>query len=398
MSYRTTAPRYPLPSQDGFLLKDLEGPVETLSPEAAVQSSGRVQLRNVKPIASYSWIEGKTPSIVVPGCPRIWKNTTVKTVPQDAGVQYIDRNTSFMGHRPSLTPIFAAVDSLHDDFRYHNLDLVTDRNNLRKLLRCIDQQRDKTFRIDIDLLGQTCLFTRREETLVETIQGFRGYGHQYELAATKPRGSEGEISHHRIICYDFGRLKVLLRYEVDACTKPESEDDSLLASFSALSVGTRGASTPSNDSAFSTRFGVKVKMSSPRSVVPQSSVIEIKTRAVHKELDWKEFYPQLYLSQTLHLYLAKHTRGTFSPVEKFQLYSEGMAVHARGAEAAMAKLEVLLNAILKAVRKHGEGVPLSLVYRAGKLQLYKRSKGTGQPFEKDISSKFQRAAAVSRIC
>ncbi|KAI6162843.1 hypothetical protein EDD17DRAFT_1776415 [Pisolithus thermaeus] len=304
-----------------------------------------------------------------------------------------------MGHRPSLTPIFAAVDSLHDDFQYHGLDLVTDRNNLRKLLRCIDRQHDKTFRIDIDLLGKTCLFTRREETLVETIQGFRGYGHQYELAATKPRrGSEGEISHHRIVSYDFGGLKVLLRYKVDACTVLESEDDSLLASFSALSVGTRGASTLSNDSAFSTRFGVKVKMSSPRSVVPQSSVIEIKTRAAHKELDWKEFYPQLYLSQTLHLYLAKHTRGMFSQVEKFQLNSEGMAVHARGAEAAMAKLEVLLKAILKAVRERGEGVPLSLVYRAGKLQLYKRNQGTGQPFEKDISSKFQRAAAVRRIC
>lgn len=222
MSYRTTAPRYPLPPQDGFLLKDLEGPVETLSPEAAVQSSGRVQLRNVKPLASYSWIEGRTPSIVVPGqlswlrsligagdlyraylgCPRIWQNTIVTTVPADTGVHYLDRNTSFMGHRPSLTPIFAAVDSLHDDFQYRDLDLVTDRNNLRKLLRCIDRQQDKTFRIDIDLLGKTCLFTRREETLVETIKEFRGYGHEYELAATKPRrGSEGEISHHRIVRY-----------------------------------------------------------------------------------------------------------------------------------------------------------------------------------------------------
>lgn len=395
MSYRTTAPRYPLPPQDGFLLKDLEGPVETLSPEAAVQSSGRVQLRNVKPLASYSWIEGRTPSIVVPGCPRIWQNTIVTTVPADTGVHYLDRNTSFMGHRPSLTPIFAAVDSLHDDFQYRDLDLVTDRNNLRKLLRCIDRQQDKTFRIDIDLLGKTCLFTRREETLVETIKEFRGYGHEYELAATKPRrGSEGEISHHRIVRYEFGGLKVLLRYEVDACTEPESEDDSLLASFSALSVGTRGAPTLSKDSAFSTCFGVRVKMSSPRSVVPQSSIIEIKTRAAHKELDWKEFYPQLYLSQTFHLYLAKHTRGTFGRVEKFQLNSQGMAVHARGAEAAMAKLEVLLSAVLKAVRKHGEGVPLSLVYRAGKLQLYKRkANGTSQPFEKDIASKFQRAVA-----
>ncbi|KAI6001140.1 hypothetical protein EDC04DRAFT_1067456 [Pisolithus marmoratus] len=357
--------------------------------------ASKVQLSNVKPISSYSWIEANTPTIAVPGYPRIWRKTTVTTVSPDSGVHYIDRNASCMGNRPPLIPIFAAVDSLHNDFKYRDLDLMTDRNNLRKLLRCIDRQHDKTFRIDVDLLGKTCLFTRRDETLVETIREFRGFGHEYELAATKPRrGAEGEISHHRIIGYEFGGLKILLRYEVDACTEPEGEDGSLLASLSALSIGTRGVSTHSNDSTSSTRFGMKVNMTTPRSVVPQSSVIEIKTRAAHKELDWKEFYPQLYLSQTFHLYLAKHTRGTFGRVEDFQISSQGMAAHARNAEAAMAKLVTLLSDILKAVRKYGEGVPLSLVYRAGKLQLYKRGEATRQAFGKDISSKFQQTVAT----
>ncbi|KIO08991.1 hypothetical protein M404DRAFT_22218 [Pisolithus tinctorius Marx 270] len=139
---------------------------------------------------------------------------------------------------------------------------------------------------------------------------------------------------------------------------------------------------------------MKVKLTSPRSVLPQSSVIEIKTRAARRELDWKEVYPQLYLSQTSYLYLAKHTRGTFGRVEKFQINSEGMAAHAREAEASMAKLEALLSAILKAVRKYGEGVPLSLVYRAGELQLYKRKRGTRRPFGKDVLSKFPRVAAT----
>ncbi|KAI6006616.1 hypothetical protein F5J12DRAFT_101327 [Pisolithus orientalis] len=396
MSYRTTVRTFgPSPASDSFLLKGLEDAPETISTEAADHSSSRAELRNVKPIASYSWIGGPTPSIAVPASPRIWKTTTVTTVPADSGVHYVDRNTSFMGRRSALIPIFAAVDSLHDDFRYRDFDLVTDRNNLRKLLRCIDGQHEKTFRIDLDVLGKTCLFTRREETLAETLTEFRGYGHEYEMAATKPRrGSEDEISHHRIISYDFGGLKVLLRYEVDACAEPESEDDSFLASFSTLSIGaTGGAPTLSNDSAFSSRFGMKVKLTSPRSVLPQSSVIEIKTRAARRELDWKEVYPQLYLSQTSYLYLAKHTRGTFGRVEKFQINSEGMAAHAREAEASMAKLEALLSAILKAVRKYGEGVPLSLVYRAGELQLYKRKQGTRRLFGKDILSKFPRVAA-----
>ncbi|KAI5987856.1 hypothetical protein EDD15DRAFT_1406470 [Pisolithus albus] len=289
-----------------------------------------------------------------------------------------------MGHRSPLMPIFAAVDSLHIDFKYRDLDLITDRNSLRKLLRCIDRQHDKTFRIDVDLLGKTCLLTRREETLTDTINEFRGYGHEYVLAATRPRrGSEQEISHHRIIRYDFGGLKVLLRSAVDAYAEPASEENSFLASFSALSIG---------PPVYSSRFGVKVKLTSPRTILPQSSVIEIKTRAICRELDWKEVYPQLYLSQTPCLYLAKHSRGMFGQVEKVQINSHAMAAHTRQAGVAMVKLEALLSDILKIVRKHGEGVPLSLVYHGGELRLYKRRETTGHPLGKDISDKFHRAA------
>ncbi|KAI6014620.1 hypothetical protein EDC04DRAFT_2608973 [Pisolithus marmoratus] len=386
---------YPPPPNDIFLLDRLEGPVETLAPSAATHYSSGVLLRDVKPIASYSWIDEPAPCIAVPGYPRIWRNTTVTRVRVDSGDHYIDCNTSFMGDRSPLTPIFAAIDSMHIDFRYRDLDLITDRNSLRKLLRCIYRQHDKTFRIDVDLLGKTCLLTRCEEALTDTINEFRGYGHEYELAATKPRrGSEKEISHYRIISYHFGGHKVLLRSAVDACAEPAGEGNSFLTSFSAWGIGTREASQLTNDLAYSSRFGIKVKLTSPRSVLPQSSMIEIKTRAAHRELDWTDVYPQLYLSQTPYLYLAKHSRGTFGRVEKVRINSREMAASTREAEVAMVKLEALLGDILKAVRKHGEGVPLSLVYRAGELQLYKRKDGTRQPFGRDIARKFQRAATL----
>lgn len=396
MSGIITAPwSYPPPPNDIFLVDGLEGPVETLAPSAATHSSSGVLLRDVKPIASYSWIDEPAPCIAVPGYPRIWRNTTVTTVPADSGDHHVDCNTAFMGDRSPLIPIFAAIDSMHIDFRYRELDLITDRNSLRKLLRCIDQQYDKTFRIDVDLLGKTCLLTRCEETLTDTINEFRGYGHEYELAATKPcQGSEKEISHYRIISYHFGRFRVLLRSAVDACAEPAGEGNSFLTSFSARGIRTREALQLTNDLAYSSRFGIKVKLTSPRSVLPQSSVIEIKTRAAHRELDWTEVYPQLYLSQTPCLYLAKHLRGRFGRVAKVQINSRGMTARAREAEAAMVKLEALLGDILRAVRDHGEGVPLSLVYRAGELQLYKRSEGTRQPFGKDIMRKFRRAATL----
>lgn len=192
-------------------------------------------------------------------------------------------------------------------------------------------------------------------------------------------------------CQEFGGLRVLLRCTIDACTESESEDDDFLASFSAMNIGSKTGTPKSQpDSTCTNRLGMKVKLTSPRSVIPQSHVIEIKTRASHRELDWKEVYPQLYLSQTPYLYLAKHAKGTFGPVEKVDLNGETMAPRAREAEDAMGKLEVLLGSILKAVRKQGKGVPLSLVYHKGKLQLYKRHEGSGKRIEAEISRKFLR--------
>ncbi|KAL4063767.1 hypothetical protein V8B97DRAFT_674752 [Scleroderma yunnanense] len=398
MSYRPPKKRTiwqpigpPRSVNDQFLLQDLDGVVETLSVDATVHSSSTFRLRNLTPIASYSWIEGTPPVIAVPGYPRIWKSTPPSRVPADSGVHYVDRNASHMGHRSPLVPIFSAIDTLHENFPYKDLDLITDRNNLRKMLRCIDQQSERAFRIDIELAGKTCLLTRREDVMMETINDFRGYGHEYEKAATKSRrGSEEEIGHHRIVTYDFGGIHVLLRCTVDACTEFESEDDDILASFSALNIGGQ-AETPKSqpDSTYINRFGIKMKLTSPRSVVPQSRLIEIKTRSSHRELDWKEAYPQLFLSQTPYLYLAKHTKGTFGIVEKVDVNGQAMVPHAKEAENAMGKLEILLGSILKAVRKQGEGKPLSLVYFEGKLKLYKRKEGSGKPIDVEISKKFR---------
>jgi hypothetical protein len=99
-----------------------------------------------------------------------------------------------------LMPIFAAIDDLHEGrYEYEKLDIVSDRNNLRKLLRWATGNGD-AFRIDIERAGQTCLFTRREEKDSEVVIGFRGFGHEYEKAATRlAPGCEKATGHYRII-------------------------------------------------------------------------------------------------------------------------------------------------------------------------------------------------------
>jgi hypothetical protein len=110
-----------------------------------------------------------------------------------------------MGRAASpLTPLFVAIDAYHgtaDKTEYKLFDVVSDRNNLRKLLRWATGSADaKDFRIDIDLAGNTCLFTRTEPKDHEFVSSFRGFGHEYEKAAVRlPKGCEAATAHHRII-------------------------------------------------------------------------------------------------------------------------------------------------------------------------------------------------------
>ncbi|KAJ8584214.1 hypothetical protein M405DRAFT_866416 [Rhizopogon salebrosus TDB-379] len=50
-----------------------------------------VKITNVKPIASCSWIEARTPTIAVPGSPRVWFAGPHR-VPADTGTVFIDQN------------------------------------------------------------------------------------------------------------------------------------------------------------------------------------------------------------------------------------------------------------------------------------------------------------------
>ena len=141
---------------------------------------------------------------IAKGSPWIWADDRgqVKQVPLDAGVQYIHHNASKMGTRSPMLPLFAAIDALHDDFAYKDLDLVTDRNGLRKLLRYIDNANtEDNFRIDVDLVGKTVVFTRQEEN-TEVVRQNTGYGNEYLKATTRePPGCEKMLDHHRIITY-----------------------------------------------------------------------------------------------------------------------------------------------------------------------------------------------------
>jgi hypothetical protein len=124
----------------------------------------------------------------------------VTRVPQDSGIVFVDQNACHTGSTTSpLTPIFSAIDDFVGNYDFKSLDFVSDRSNLWKLLRWVTGVAGD-FRIDMEVAGKTCLFTRWESRDADTIQGFVGYGREYEKASTiLPPGCEKATGHHRII-------------------------------------------------------------------------------------------------------------------------------------------------------------------------------------------------------
>jgi hypothetical protein len=389
MTHSSNTNVYTTTTTPAYIKKGLGAPLKSFS-VAANEVAEVVSIGDVEVVGSYSWIDAPTPTIAVPGSPNIWTNTNPKRVAADSGMVIIDQDAHHMVS--PFAPMFAAIDDLHESkYKFGELDIVSDRNSLRRLFRWATGALDeKGLRIDVERAGQTCLFIRHEKMNVEKVQGFKGYGHNYEEAATRPApGCEKATGHHRIISINFGGLKILLRFEVHACTGVTSHDpDDLVAALSGLEIK---SDDPTVETSVSTRKhieGITIIRTTPRTPVAQSTLIQIKTRASHRELNWAEAYPQLYLSQTAYVYLAKHTRGNFGDVEKIQLAGDSMKVHAKQAEEGMRKLKVALNQVLDAARKEKDGTGMSLIREGNELVLYRRNPGMGKAVGSEILSRF----------
>ena len=182
---------------------------------------------------------------------------------------------------------------------------------------------------------------------------------------------------------DFGGLKMVVRFEVDAClpskdsdpkpkSKPWVDDDpeaALLGALSGLSIGssTRSSTTTltSND----------LEISRAGTQVPQSDLIEMTTRSEISaaKFDWGDAYPQLYFSQTPHHHLAVHRSGTFFKITKRMIGKSDLIAIEKKAQPGFKKLRKLLGEIQAKVKKAGVDGRISLVCKDGILKVHERT-------------------------
>lgn len=275
--------------------------------------TNEARITNVKHLSSYNWIERPTPTIAIPGCPALWAppNNPRKLKP-DSGRVFVAQNAARHPSSP-VEPLFRALYTTDPSFDLSKVDIVSDRNNLRKLYAFVNPSSQKSgrepFSIQVELIGDTVVLCRSDVAVQQYIKlgQFCGYGHEFEKNYTKQQ-LPNSTGHHRIISYQFSDLRLVIRHETDGYvddaieTTARSEGDNSLADvMDKLSLTSNEIKHP----------GSKLTIQQKGQYVPLESTLEIKTRTARKPLRVAEVALQLWISQTPKLVRAYHTDGVF---------------------------------------------------------------------------------------
>jgi len=237
--------------------------------------------------------------------------------------------------------------------------------------------------------SKTVLMNRWEQFTKEQAGTRRSYGFNFEETMTIPGpGCERGTSYHRIVTYDFDGLKMVVRFEVDAClphevpdskttrkqgVEDEDPEDALLGALSGLSIGTNTRSSTMPPP--SPLASADLKISRAGTQVPQSNLIEMTTRSEISaaKFDWSDAYPQLYLSQTPYHHLAVHRGGTFFSIAKREIGKKDLVAIESKAQPGFKKLRKILGEIQTRVKKGGADGRISLVCKNGVLKVHERT-------------------------
>lgn len=352
-------------------------------------------ITEVKHLSSYNWIEAPTPTIAVPGSPSLWAAPRApQKLKKDSGLIYIAQNAARHPDSP-LEPLFRALYIANPSFDIRSIDVVTDRNNVRKLLSFINPISTRNgleaFTIDVEVAKNTAIFSRAETATHEFVgpHEFKGFGHEFEKAYTTNRIS-GSTGHHRIISYRFGDLNFIVRHETDgyvdagtgtpSSNSKKSESDSLSTMLESLSL----SSNKNPPKTIST--GSKLTIREEGQVMPLESTLEIKTRVKHKPLEIQEIAPQLWVSQTFNLVRAYHYKGMFERPD-VQDVAGAIKRWEEQNQRDLRKLAALISKIINVVKGLGGNASVKYDVKDDKLVVVRKFGGKNM-LPKDLYSKW----------
>lgn len=298
-------------------------------------------LKNFKTIGSYNWPLQSTqekPIVLVPGrASHLVTNQVNQQLYKSQYEQMWDENRYFMNEYP-IEPIFRVVKECSPSFDFSTVDIVSDRNNLRKLLDFVEGNRKESFRIDFQHIGNILVLIRNEEN---TTQFCDDYGKDFEKKFSEDTGNFG--AYRQIVTYKLGDFQIVTRFEVDCIEETSQLDDKdeLVASKVAVNLDLEKPK--------------QFEKSSKLHYIENSSLkgdcrpklIEMTTKSANRgnyEFPTSK-WNQMFFSNTDYLLIGWHTRGMLEKVEKLNLdqVSEKCGRNQTSIKSSTSKLNDLLH-------------------------------------------------------
>ncbi|KAF2677523.1 hypothetical protein K458DRAFT_446863 [Lentithecium fluviatile CBS 122367] len=356
-----------------FSNSDLQPKLSTLTDAASI--------KDCQYVASYNWVDADTPTIMVPGKPPLWSPLQQpRRLEEDSGLYFRDPNAARYPSYPTEPAVLALLE-INPVFPTGEVDVFGCGSTMGNLLRFV-RSVDKSFRFNVEAIGNTVFFVRKENDPRETIDGIRGYGHTFPEAyttwETEVKRSE---SHQRLVQYDFGGFKCVVRFECDGYLPEKSNDkkgdstkkgaqtglDDLLEAFNNTAIK---KGTPKLDGPLTVQSG--------GSPPPHHTIFDLKTRSgrFKKDIDMTDIYPALWLKQFPNFVVAYHDgAGTFHDI-RVQDVKKDVQDWEKGNDAAIQRLAILIKKIVELARQDGKG--LLEVYSPGVNRLeVRRQHGEG---------------------
>ena len=362
--------------------KPLGPTIDSINIKTLLTEEDAPTIKGVEYVASYNWSSGKSPVILVPGQSSTQSSTQFKRLgPHSPLDQYIiftdisngtgsppawtppatdpqlkpdsqdifrDINAAQYASYP-LEPTFRSLQAMQPLYVLQEVDVVGCGSTIGNLLRFAGSE-SKTFRFDVDVVGDTVLFVRKESSPTELITGLQGYGHTFpEAYTTWDSEVRSSCSHQRIIQYEFGGLKFLVRTETDGYVKEANAKapSSVASSTSQMSLDDALGIMAMSRTEVAQDQQLQLKTQGIR--VRQDQIFDIKTRAGYKPFDMNEILPRLWMNQTSKFLIAYHRSGLFDKPMVKDVRQE-VSRWENGNSALLARFHALVKRIVDVVR------------------------------------------------
>ncbi|KAF2124744.1 hypothetical protein P153DRAFT_301357 [Dothidotthia symphoricarpi CBS 119687] len=359
------------------MTRDAGEVIQTIPSNSLVVATATVSSEfGFEDLCSYNWQENG--SIVVPGGPPKWVYQPLPiTLLPDAGHQFVDQNAFRVPQFP-FEPAFQALSIVKPEAKLDDIDIIVNRNSLRKLLDFAAGRRRDPWRMDLHLVKNTLFISRKEMSARAMVRGNgnSGYGHNFEKAFTKPEpGLDGSSSHHRVIRYRFGSLECAVRFEVDAYYEdPDLPDPTDPAQQSLDQIATTMAQLQINEPQPSTTKKGNTQVIVKGNPVDPAKLAEIKTR---KQVNINDALPQLWFGRTPYLLTGRHENGVFGSISCSHVQLQFKAWETDNQEA-LRKMVTLLTDLKRIVQGMDRGAAiLTVLDKGGPLQIFKMKNATG---------------------